>query len=276
MVYRAQARSVKKKKKKVLRKRVVLLLIVFLGLVATYIGARVPYTETQGVIIKNNNLVLSMDILEHVETIMSNDDSIFFPQKQFVFFDSAMAEESITRAFPEISNTSIQKNANLTVTVDVTERIPTYTYCSDESCYEMDLGGTIFRTKENPTGSALIFSSRTKLGIDDRYLSEDKLDQLTQLVGALETENLAIYQIYDYSVRTYMLVTGQGTRIFIPKEDTYDDIYSLMKKMIESGGFGTLKETQDFKDTYAYINVQFGKKIFSCMKGEVCESNYSL
>jgi len=276
MVYRAQARSVKKKKKKVLRKRVVLLLIVFLGLVATYIGARVPYTETQGVIIKNNNLVLSMDILEHVETIMSNDDSIFFPQKQFVFFDSAMAEESITRAFPEISNTSIQKNANLTVTVDVTERIPTYTYCSDESCYEMDLGGTIFRTKENPTGSALIFSSRTKLGIDDRYLSVDKLDQLTQLVGALETENLAIYQIYDYSVRTYMLVTGQGTRIFIPKEDTYDDIYSLMKKMIESGGFGTLKETQDFKDTYAYINVQFGKKIFSCMKGEVCESNYSL
>ena len=276
MAYRAQARSVKKKKKKVLKKRVILLFVIFLGLIATYIGARIPYTEIQGMIVKGNNLVLSADILEQAEAIVSDDTSIFFPQKQLVFFDTATAEKSLTQIFPEISDVKIRKNANATITIDVTERIPKYTYCFGELCYEMDLGGTIFRTKEIPTEEILVFSSRTELEIDNTYLSQDKLEQLVKLVEALENEDLMIERIYDYSVRTHMLVTGQGTRILIPKEDTYDDVYSLMKKMMESGGFVTLKDTKDFRDNYAYINVQFGKKIFSCMRGEECESNYSL
>lgn len=279
MAYKARVRSRKKKQKKVFRKRIIFLLAIIILFFVGYILARIPYTEINNVSVTGNNLVTVEQILLELNNIIERDTSILFPQKQLLFFNPGLAEEEITNIFPEIFKTKITKEINGDISIVIFERAQAYVFCDQvlQACYDMDENGYIYREQiEEQEDTLLLFRSRDSYEIGNEYLSRDQLDQLSQLAEALESDNLEIIEIYDYSLGTIMLITKQGSKVLIPKSDSYDETYSLLKKMIQSGGFTTSSQTKDFRDPLAYINVQFGKKIFSCVRGEICESNYPL
>ena len=275
-MYTPSARKKKKRKNKVRSRALFGLALITLFLALGYLLSLSPYAQIKSIVVEGNEILTSKDISSSITRIMRDDRSILRPQTSFVFFDNKGAESILEEAYPEIEEVSIKNFLSRTITVTINERQESYVFCKEDFCYSMDKDGLIYRSVEKEKEEQQAFSSRRDLNIGDVVMVGSQLSGLSDLVNALENENLDIVEINDYSPQTRVLVTKQGTIILIPFSESYDETFSLLKKMLGTSPFRTSMETSDFVSDYIYINAQFGKKIFSCLRGEICADNYKL
>ena len=275
-MYTPSARKKKKKKNQARSRALFGVALITLLLALGYVLALSPYAQIHNLVVEGNETLESRDITSSITRIMRDDTSVLRPQTSLLFFDNKSAENMLRQAYPEIQEVKVKNLFSKTITVTINERQESYVFCKEDFCYSVDKDGLIYRSVEKEKEEQQVFSSRRDLSIGDVLMVGSQLSGLSDLVDALSNENLDIVEINDYSPQTRALITNKGTIVLVPFSETYDETFSLLKKMLSTSPFRTSIDSKDFVTDYVYINAQFGKKIFSCVRGEICADNYTL
>ncbi len=274
MVYKNNKRAVKRNKQ---RKRLFIsFLVLCLVVLAVFVYVmRIEALQIQTISVVKNQFVQTETIVAEAQTSLLGNRVFVIPKSNTIFLSKKDIARELTKRFTEIESLKITRNGLTGLEIDVKERDASYTLCQTENCYYLDRTGVVFKIIEGKAQEgAPIFTSNKTYSIGEIYLNEQIISELGILVDSISGKGLEIVTIEEYSEFTMALITRQGTRLLLPKTTSYDELYSLLVKLLNTESFKVSKDTKDFKVDYAYINLQFGKKIFSCVSGEVCAVNY--
>ena len=273
MAYKNNKRVVKKNKQ---RKRLfvsflVLCVLLFIGFLFLM---RIDALQINTITIEGNSFVQTEDIRTKVEDSLLDSTLFVIPGSNTLFISKQDIRDSVVNSFTEVESISLDRIGFTGLNVLVQERNAQFTYCQDV-CYSFDGSGFLFKQTElASTTNSYVFSSKKGYSLGDTFLSKRVVSELTILLNSINKKGLTIERIEEQSDFTLSLITKSGTRLLLPKTDSYDELYSLFVKLLNTEEFKLDSETGDFKTPYEYINMQFGKKVFSCLKGEECASNY--
>ena len=273
MAYKNNKRAVKKNKQ---RKRLFVSFLVLCGLLG--IGflflMRIEILQIKSVVVTGNSFVPTEDIKISIDPLFSESHFFVIPGTNSLFFSRSSAERVLLDMFREIESVSVNRVGFTGLDVVVSEREARYVYCKD-TCYSFDASGLLFKDLALEDQSPrYVFTSKKTHDMGDIYLGPHVISELDVLLDSINKKGLEIRQIQEQSDFTIALITKQGTRVLVPKMSSYDQVYSLFVKLLNTEEFKLGSDSNDFKKAYAYINMQFGKKIFSCLRGEECANNY--
>jgi len=274
MPYTSKKRTVKKRE---MRKRKILFVLfsLFFLLVLTVFVMRMSWIQIETVLVFGNNDVSRSTIVNEVNTHTRGSYAGIIPKTNILLLNTEKISKIITNSHSEISSTDIKKKDLQVLEIHVVERDDTYLFCQKEDCFSVDGSNYIFKKSgRNTSDSNYFFTSYKQYAIDDTLLEFVDLQELDVLIQSLEIKELNIVQVKELSPFTIGLVTKGGTVLLVEKSDNFDEIYSTIVKLLQVKDFSVNKGKGEFEKNYAYINLQFKNKIFSCLKGEACVDNY--
>ena len=273
MAYSNNKRAAKKKeyKKRLLVSFFVLCLILLGVFVFTM---RLSAFQISTITINETEYVEKGELIEFVNNELLGTKFIAIPKSNVLFLDKKNIQERVISVFTEVDKVNLDRRGLNEIHVDIEEKVYTHVLSSQKTPYSLDPTGGVFRVGYEEISTGLRFSSNKEYKVGDQFLSEQEIKELEILSDSLILKGLVIKEIQEYSDFTLALITKQNTRILIPRTTSYDDIYSTFVKLLTTQEFSLNKEARDFKSDYAYINMQFGNKIFSCLVGDECEGNY--
>ncbi len=231
------------------------------------------FLQVDRITIEGNEFVTTEDLSQQTERELEGTHMLFVPKKNTLFLPKREIIANLQNSFTEIESASIDRKGLGHIVLGITERVETNVFCQGEICLSFDSEGLLFKEALRKEGE-IYFTSREEHAVGDIYLNKDVHLELAILIDSVQKKGLDIVRVSQYSDFTIVLVTKQGTRVLVPLIDSYDDIYSTFVKLLNTEEFTLSKEERDFRSPYAYINMQFGNKIFSCVRGEECENNY--
>ena len=274
MAYKNTKRGIKKKER---QKRLLVSFVVFLILlfISFFVLMRMDWIQNKVITIEGNSFVTETAIRDVAKESMRGNSFFVLPKTNTFFLNKKAIRDSVISSFPEIHDVALDRKGVSELHMIISERAEEYLLCQKELCYSFDANGYVFK-KALKTLSEVdyYFTSNKDYKISENLFNTNIITEIDILVTSLKKKGLDIQKVHEQSEFTNVLVTKQGTRILIPALDSYDEIYSILVKLTNTQDFLLDKEENDFKSNFAYVNVQFGKKIFSCLQGEECENNY--
>ena len=273
----AYTRSKKNKKKQEKKRKLIIIfsILLFLICVGFVFLMRTEHIQISTVEITGNGFVQEVSLRNVVEKNLYGDSLLFIPKTNILFLQNNRIENEILEGFMEVEDVSVNRSGLKSIEVLVTERLDEYVLCQEGSCFSFDESSFIFMESVRSIEEIPYYFSSTKTySIGDNFLNAGTILEISILIDSLEKKGLDIVEVHEYTDFTYVLKTKKGTKILVPAQDAYDDIYSILVKLFNTEDFLLDKDAEDFRKDFAYINVQFGKKIFSCLVGEECEINY--
>lgn len=253
---------------------VLLFLLICLSIALVFL-LRASFGHVKTITIVGNNHVAELDIKQIIHEKISGSYLGIIPKKQIGLIDDQLIRDTLVSRYSEIQDVLITREGLTELVVNVDERTDTYIYC-DEVCYSFDAKGYLFRepSAEELKKEFIKYTSKNNYKITEEFLSERILSELQVLLDSLEGKGLEITKVHELSAFTLQLFTNKGVKILIPRQDSYDEVYSTLIKLFATSEFTLDKENKDFQKDYVYINIQFGNKVFSCLMGDECTSNY--
>jgi cell division septal protein FtsQ len=217
--------------------------------------------------VKGNAGVDTSDIEEIVEHNLAGAYAGFFSRANRFLYPENKIEKEIHETFPEVKTVQLAAREK-TVTVNVVERKPAYTWCKGMpkdrdklGCYYMDEDGFVFAEAPRYSGNVFFayYGIITEVDpITKTYMSGEQFIVTEQMYSALKQNGIHTVALValDSGVRELYLTDGAKI-LFKDSQDGAKLVDALRIVKEETQLFNPL-ELEDLE----YIDMRFGNKIY--------------
>ena len=242
---------------KILLAIVAILILLFFIITSEYI----QITKTE-ITIKNQNLLVKRNISDSLEKAL-NGDSKFISKRIIYIFNRKSLENILYMSHPEIDNIETRYLPWDDFLVLVTERIPRYIYCVEETCDIIDTNAIKY-TKDY--GVNLIKIEGDLLFLNgQRVINKKNYNFIINLEKFLQDRKLEIEKItimYDTpKVLRITFYLSEGLQLIFSSENTiYEASRAVSIALFDIFGVGKTNITEDINNL-EYLDFRFKNKI---------------
>ena len=267
------ARSRERKKKKILRWALFLCFLLVIAFVGLVFLARAPQLRISSFDVSGTSPADDAAIRSAVAEAASGDYLVFFPKSDIFLYPAAKTEEGLLAQFPEIRSVSISRAGVSGLKIAVDEKKPGSLWCGDSPdaprspCLFLDDSGEAY--KEAPVFSSPLyfeyFGELATSTLPAAFLPLPEFRSLNSLIASLSG-------IFD-PVSAYMTPEGDidlsnasGTIAKIAVQKDYSQTIAYFKAFLAAPALGSASVNPD---TFEYIDLRFGKKIYYKLKAPI-------
>lgn len=180
----------------------------------------------------------------------------FFSRTNIFLYPQTELREVLLRELPLLQTVSFERESPLsqTLTISVTEREPTYLWCSIE-CYFMDAHGFIFMKASNPSG---FLEFRGGLIAHEKPIGQifmrGKLNTLTSLIDGLKTRGVTTTSVAVENEHDLSLRLANGLLVKVVNDATAEQLSRNLSLVLSSEALhGRAVE---------YVDLRYGNRVY--------------
>lgn len=257
------------------RKKLHIIVLGIILLVVAVVGSLYfPFWQIKEIVVTGNETVQTGEIISIARKGTQGQRALVLPRSNIIVFSQDELVDELLEIHPKIQKLTIEKKGLSKVQIIVIERQVSEVLCHENGCLRVDPEGYVFEGILKELAPEHVYISNKEYVLRDTFLSQEILQELARLRDSLQGRGLDIVETNESSPFTFVLETSKGLKLIIPKQKNYDELYSAFVKLLSQPEFVINKNTRDFSQDIAYINLSFGNKIFYCQAGAVCASNY--
>ncbi len=265
----------KKKIKRILFIFVLPFLTIFLLSVLLF---NLSFFNIKNIKVDGLKFVSEYKIKKNINDILSEKQILFYSKNNFLFLPVREIEKKIKEKNQRIKSIKIvRENFLQDLVVKIDEKKTEYIYCNDgERCFCVDGNSEIFAlfSEEKTTRKKEDLIVLKGLKYNNNYVfAQKEFVKIKEFINFLKNKKLAIETV-EKKDGLYIFTLTNKTKILFSVMQDYQKVKDNFGKILNKNNFKIDLKKQKFQQNIAYINLSFGKKIFYCMKGDVCENNY--
>ncbi len=270
-----QSKRRKRRKTNLFKRRFIALFVCLFFIFGLFVASlHLAFWRIANVDIEGVERVDPIMIQQEVVSLVKKDEFNIIPTDNILFVNKEKIRTFLQDKYPQVLSVEVNRNFFSSLGLRIIEREPKSVFCTKDACFWIDESGILFEETVLLDKQRPIYSSARVLDLGDEFMSKDSLEELEVLISSLNKRGLVVEKVREISSHTIVLTIENGTKLVIKKEDSYDDVYNTLVKLLDLDAFRIDKKEGMFKNEFSYINLKFGNKIFYCLRGAECESNY--
>ena len=252
-----------KKRKKQLWVKVPIYIFLFLALFSLPpLLSYLPWTSINNVVVDGNSVLSGNEISDYVEEKISGKYFKIFSKRNIFLYPKAGLERDLLENFSRLQVASVSfKNLN-SIEVKVAEREPLAVWCFSE-CYFIDAQGVIFAPAPTFSGTVYIkyhASADTDAAIGAQVIGDALFVHLHNFIEKIVRMGFNVDEVAVENDGDVVLHTTQGGQIMLTTREDFETTLSYLESLMSDRA--TLQNLDAFMNSFSYIDLRFGKKIF--------------
>jgi cell division septal protein FtsQ len=260
-------RLLKKRRKRIVWRTIFIVLVAIVIVVGPILLLRMQFWQIASISVSGNSAVPSSVIQNLVQADINGNYIRVIPKSNILLYPKKAIETDILKIFPRIKTIQISMSGLQSISIDVTERVPTALWCQDISCYLMDSNGLIFDSAPEFNGNVyLIYKGEVEGGpIGAIYTTPTEFATINSLVDGIKALSLTPVSVNALGNNDYEITLVGGEVITVntvmPVTQTLSNFTSLLSdpKLSLRSGNGL---------SVATVDLRYGNKVFFKKKGQ--------
>lgn len=223
-----------------------------------------PWIQFNHVSLSGNTSVLSEDIIQSANNVLSERVAWFFPRRNILLFRPHMLETRLVKEFPRLATVEVTRSFSRSITLRVTERSGWGMYCKTDSsdCFYIAEDGILIAEAPQLTGNAVfrIMDKRPRaaffiLGEQAVEASDtmffQKIIEVLQNKYAVSAREIILGRVFEGQTE---LITNEGWYVLFDKhtnkEEALENLILVLDQRITD------------RSLLEYIDIRFEGKVF--------------
>ena len=254
----------KKRKKQLWIKATLVSVATLLVLSIPPVLSHISAISIQHISVEGNEVLSVDEITSYIQEHISGSYLKLFSKRNIFLYPKHRITEDLQRQFSRIESVALSFNSLTSINVAIQERGPFALWCRDDNdCYFMDDQALIFAQAPQFSGNVYMRYHGLVVEADPllkTFMSAPDFARIHMFVEDVIKLGFSISHVYVKDDGDVEMHTTQGGVILFTTREPSETVFENLEALLNNPS--TVTNKTQFFETFTYIDLRFGKKIF--------------